>query len=140
MLKQPKLAALAVVLRENEVLLARRKHEPDAGLWGFPGGHIDYGEGVGAAACRELFEETTIRAAPGRTLIGLDTIIPDDQGATAFHFYLVAVECTYISGEPRARDDVFEVAWVSHRDVLERQLQLSKDVDTVLKLALKPEK
>ncbi len=139
MIKQPKLAALAVVLRKNEVLLVRRKHEPDAGLWGFPGGHVDFGEGVGAAACRELLEETTICAEPGRTLIGLDTIIPDDQGSPAFHFYLVAVECTYVSGEPQARDDVFEAAWISHREVLDRRLQLSEDIDTVLNLALKPE-
>lgn len=134
--KRPKLAALAVVCREDKVLLVRRRHEPDANFWGFPGGHVDYGESVGAAASRELLEETTIHAEPTRTLIGLDTIVPDDDGGTAFHFYMVAVECSYVSGEPRGREDVFEAAWVSCQDVLERRIRLSEDVDTVLRRAL----
>lgn len=136
--KFPKLAALAVVHREDEVLLVRRKYEPDANRWGFPGGHVDYGESVEAAASRELLEETTIRAEPVRTLVGLDTIIPDDESGTAFHFYMVAVECSYVSGEPQARDDVFEATWVSCQDVFERRIPLSEDVDTVLRLALTP--
>lgn len=132
----PKLAALAVLIRKNELLLVRRRNEPDAGLWGFPGGHVDWGESVGLAACRELFEETTIKATPGRSLIGLDTIIPDTAGNTQFHYYMVAVECVYRSGEPKAQDDVFDAKWISHDDVIEQRLPLSEDVDSVLELAL----
>lgn len=132
----PKLAALSVLLRGDHVLLVRRKHEPDAGLWGFPGGHVEFGERVRDAACRELREETTIEARPVRTLIGLDTIIPAATGGTDFHFYLVAVECSYVCGEPQAQDDVSEAAWISLKDALGCKLPLSKDVDTVLKLAL----
>ncbi|MEL6416167.1 MAG: NUDIX hydrolase [Pseudomonadota bacterium] len=133
----PKLAALAVVLRTNELLLVRRKNEPDAGKWGFPGGHVDFGEGVGEAACRELHEETTICAEPAHTLTGLETIVADAQGGTAFHYYLVAVRCDYIAGEPQARDDVYDARWISHRDIFERSIPLSEDVDTVLGLALR---
>lgn len=135
----PKLAALAVVVRDKDLLLVRRKNEPDAGKWGFPGGHVDFGEGVGKAACRELLEETTILAKPIHTLTGLDTIIPDAQGGTAFHYYLVAVKCHYVSGEPKAKDDVYDACWIAHRDVFERRMPLSEDVDTVLELALSTE-
>lgn len=133
----PKLAALAVVIREEDLLLVRRKNEPDAGKWGFPGGHVEFGEAVGQAACRELLEETTVRAEPSQTVTGLDTIIPDGKGEVAFHYYLVAVKCVYVSGEPQARDDVYDARWVSHRDVFERRIPLSEDVDTVLGLALR---
>ncbi|MGD1883319.1 MAG: NUDIX hydrolase [Paracoccaceae bacterium] len=132
----PKLAALAVVVRGNELLLVRRRNEPDAGLWGLPGGHVDWGESIGVAACRELFEETTVKATPGRSLIGLDTIISDEAGNTQFHYYMVAVECIYMTGEPTARDDVFDANWISHDDIRGQQLPLSEDVDTVLNLAL----
>lgn len=132
----PKLAALAFVVRADELLLVRRKNEPDAGKWGFPGGHVDFGESVAEAACRELLEETSVCAAPAQTLTGLDTIIPDVQGGTAFHYYLVAVRCDYISGEPQARDDVYDARWISHRDVFDRRIPLSEEVDTVLELAL----
>lgn len=135
-MKYPKLASLAVVIRGQDVLLVRRKNEPDAKFWGFPGGHVEFGEKADVAACRELFEETTVRAKPLETLVGLDTMVTNDRGDTQFHYYLVAVACTYISGEPEARDDVSEARWVPHQDIFQQKLPLSKDVDTVLKLAL----
>lgn len=135
----PRLAVLAVVLRGGHVLLVRRKHDPDAGLWGFPGGHVAFGERVKDAACRELLEETGIAARAVRTLTGLDVIVPAAVGKTAFHFYLVAVECAYLSGTPKAQDDVSEAAWVPFEDVLGHRLDLSENVDTVLKLAVSPE-
>ena len=138
-MKQPTLAALSIVTKDGCVLLVRRKSEPDAGLWGFPGGHVDYGENVRDAACRELLEETTVKAKAGRILTGLDTIVRSDTGLIEFHFYLVAVQCVYISGQPTGRDDVHEAAWFPNKDVLTRCMPLSEDVDTVLKLALMDE-
>ena len=60
----PIAAALAVVLRGERLLLVRRSHRPDAGRWGFPGGKIEPGETVIAAALRELAEETGVSAEP----------------------------------------------------------------------------
>ncbi|HUF57442.1 MAG TPA: NUDIX domain-containing protein, partial [Thermohalobaculum sp.] len=42
----------------GRVLLVRRLNEPDAGLWGYPGGKVEWGETVADAAVRELAEET----------------------------------------------------------------------------------
>ncbi|MEM1301642.1 MAG: NUDIX hydrolase [Pseudomonadota bacterium] len=133
---QPKLAAMAVVLRDDHVLLVRRKKDPDAGLWGYPGGHVEWGEAVGAAACRELQEETTILASPRETLTALDIIVPDTGATATHHYYLVAVLCDYQSGSPQARDDVSDAAWVQHSDVFDGTLELSKSVADVLRLAL----
>ena len=134
---RPKLAALAVVIQNGRVVLVRRKADPDAGLWGFPGGHVEYGERVGEAACRELREETTLIAEPGPILTGLDIIARGDGGEIVHHFHLVAVACAYVSGQPEGRDDVHEAAWIAFDDVFRHRLPLSADVDTVLHLALK---
>ena len=64
MADRPKLGAIAVVVRNDHVLLARRGKEPDAGLWGFPGGHVELGETALQAAVRELREETGVEAHP----------------------------------------------------------------------------
>ncbi|MGR3454890.1 NUDIX hydrolase [Pseudooceanicola sp.] len=132
MTDHPRLAALAVVLRGEHVLLVRRRNEPDAGLWGFPGGHVEAGETVGAAAVRELQEETGVKAAPRGTLDTLDIILHDEDGTLRFHFLLVAVLCAHVAGEPVAADDVDDAAWVPVAKVLARALPMSADVDTVV--------
>ncbi|GGG71441.1 hypothetical protein GCM10011415_19110 [Salipiger pallidus] len=134
----PKLAALAVVLKGDQVLLVRRRNPPDAGLWGYPGGHVNFGETTAEAAVRELFEETGVIAAPVRSLMGLDTFARTEAGVVTHHFYLVAVQCSHVSGTPQGQDDVFEAAWHPQEDVLHGRLPLSREVDRVLHAALAP--
>jgi 8-oxo-dGTP diphosphatase len=133
--KAPKVAALAVIVRADQVLLVRRKNEPDAGLWGFPGGHVDLGETALSAAARELKEETSVIGRPVRYLTNVDVIIRDGSGFVTFHFLLAAVLCEYFSGEPKANDDVSEAAWVPIDDVLSRKISCSEHVDEVIRMA-----
>lgn len=145
----PRLAALAVVVHEGRVLLVRRRNPPDQGLWGYPGGKVEFGERVCDAALRELAEETGIIAAVTRQLPGLDIIGPVRAGAeapvraraeaaeeVAWHYFLVPVICRYLSGEVLAADDAEEAAWFSCDAVLARALAMSADVDAVLRAAL----
>jgi 8-oxo-dGTP diphosphatase len=133
--KAPKVAALAVTLRADKVLLVRRKNEPDAGLWGFPGGHVDLGETALFAAARELREETSVIGRPLQYLTNLDVIVRDEYGSIRFHFLLAVVLCEYISGVPKAADDVSKATWVAVDDVLLGKLRCSEHVDDVIRLA-----
>jgi 8-oxo-dGTP diphosphatase len=133
---RPTLAALAVLPHDGKVILVRRRNEPDAGLWGFPGGHVEFGETALAAAARELLEETSVSAEPLSYLTKIDVITRDTGGAIRFHFLLAAVLCRYRSGSPEPADDVSDARWVPQEDVLHGRLPLSANVATVLAHAL----
>ena len=59
--RNPKPCANAVVVRDGQVLLARRARAPWLGTWHSPGGFLDAGEHPIAAAEREVFEEVGLR-------------------------------------------------------------------------------
>lgn len=134
----PRLAALAVTLRGDDVLLVRRRNPPDAGLWGFPGGHVEPGETALAAAARELAEETGVTATPRSYIDNVDVIEHGDDGSLRWHFLLAAVLCDYISGEPVAADDADEARWFPIGRVLDGQVHTSAHVGRVLARALMP--
>lgn len=133
---RPALAALAVVTRDDEVLLVRRRKDPDRGLWGYPGGHVEAGETVVEAAVRELAEETGVTGEGLSVLEGIDVIHRGDAGAVAHHFYLVAVHCRYQAGEALAADDAEEAAWLPISEVRAGHYPMSDFVDQVLDKAL----
>jgi ADP-ribose pyrophosphatase YjhB (NUDIX family) len=57
----PKLVASSVVELDGGIVLLRRSIEPQKGKWVVPGGYVDRGEAVEAAALRETEEECGIR-------------------------------------------------------------------------------
>jgi ADP-ribose pyrophosphatase YjhB (NUDIX family) len=48
--------------RHKGILLGRRTIDPQAGTWGLPGGFVEFGETIEAAALRELYEEMGIKS------------------------------------------------------------------------------
>jgi len=130
----PRLAALAVVLRDGHALLVQRRNPPNAGTWGFPGGHVEPGETALAAAVRELREETGVVAVPLRYLTNVGVIDRADDGTLRHHFLLAAVLCDYVSGTPVAGDDAMDAAWVPLAEI--GQWHTSPRVAEVLRAAL----
>ncbi|TMV10277.1 NUDIX domain-containing protein [Ruegeria sediminis] len=137
MSRLPRIGALGVVIHEGQVLLARRGKQPDAGLWGFPGGHVEWGETVLEAAARELREETGIEADPRTYIDNLDLLRRDGAGAVISHYLLVAVGCSYVSGVPKAGDDALDARWFPLDLIRQGGLPMSERVPAVLDSALR---
>ncbi len=132
---QPIAAAIGVVLRRGEVLLVRRANPPDVGRWGFPGGKINKGETIAAAATREVFEETGVRVEARQVFTAVDVFDRREGGRLHQHFILLAVLCNWLEGVPTAGDDALEAAWFP-ADALPLDDQvLSLDVHNVLRQA-----
>jgi 8-oxo-dGTP diphosphatase len=102
---------MVIVTREKtpRVLLIRRKHPPFVGKWAIPGGFVEMEETLEAAAQRELFEETTLRALKLEQLHTFGDPGRDPRGRVISVAYLALVDPRKL--KPRAADDAAEVAW-----------------------------
>ncbi len=132
---RPVAAAIAVLIRGGEVLLVRRANRPDAGIWGFPGGKVEFGESIEQASIRELWEETGVRGEARQVITALDVFDRDPQGGLCQHFILIAVLCRWLSGEPLAGDDALDARWFPIQGLDTAGLAMSAGVARVLRQA-----
>lgn len=66
--RRQRLAAYAVVRRDDALLLAQVARHIHADMWTLPGGGVDHGEHPRDAAEREVYEESGLRVRAGRVL------------------------------------------------------------------------
>jgi ADP-ribose pyrophosphatase YjhB (NUDIX family) len=59
----PKVAACTISMVDGGIVLVKRSIEPALGKWVFPGGFVDRGEPVQAAAIRETLEEVKLKVS-----------------------------------------------------------------------------
>jgi 8-oxo-dGTP diphosphatase len=102
---QPVPAVGVVCFRGSEVLLIRRGRPPLQGQWSLPGGRIEPGERIEAAALRELMEETGVEA----DVLGLVAVV--DGLFPGAHYVLIDYAALWRSGEPRPGDDAADAAF-----------------------------
>lgn len=121
----------AVVIDGDRVLLVRRGIPPSQGLWAIPGGGVEIGETLAAAAEREILEETGIRIAADRPVYSFDFIERDASGEVRFHYVIVDLAARYLEGEVRAADDAADARWLTWEEL--RGLPVSKNTLKVLR-------
>lgn len=102
--------AAAWLERGGRLLLARRgPGGPCGGLWEFPGGKCQEGEGLSECLERELAEELGLEARAGRELAAVE----HDYGAYTISLHLLRAES---AGEPRALQCA-EWCWAAPEEV-----------------------
>lgn len=123
--ERPIVGVGAVIVDEESqrVILARRAAPPLQGQWSLPGGVVELGETLRAAAEREALEETGLVVKAGEVLEVLDRIIPGADGRTQFHYVLVDFVCRVRGGELRAGGDAAEVAWAGKDELAKYKLE-----------------
>ncbi len=121
---QPRQAATVILLRDGpghgglEVLLVERNRAQRfmGGVWVFPGGAVDAGEGEGdaahrVAAVREVFEEVAVLLPDPGALVRFSQWITPEEISIRFdtHFFLAALPA---GAEPRVDgDECVDLGW-----------------------------
>jgi len=100
--------AVAVLADETGRILIARRHEDahQGGLWEFPGGKVDPGEGLADALRRECHEELGVEIQAHRPLIRIRHDYPDRSVLLDVH------RITAYRGEPRGLEGQ-PLAWVT---------------------------
>ncbi|MEQ1491062.1 MAG: NUDIX hydrolase [Terricaulis sp.] len=105
----PSLTVDCVVFDEaDRLLLIQRAHEPFTDRYALPGGFVDVGETVEAAALRELKEETGVEGQIIRLIGVYSDPNRDPRGHTVSAAFLVSS-----NGTPQAGDDAAAAAFVA---------------------------
>ncbi|HTL90435.1 MAG TPA: NUDIX hydrolase [Leptolyngbya sp.] len=96
--------SIITVLPDDRIVLIRRR---DNGLWGLPGGIVDWGENLPTAIRRELAEETGLELTKIRRLVGVYSAPDRDP---RMHSICVVVEVEAIGAfNPTDIDEVSDV-------------------------------
>jgi 8-oxo-dGTP diphosphatase len=105
--------AAAVIVREGEVLLVRRRVNEGQLSWQFPAGEVEPGESDVDAAVRETEEEVGLRV---RAIERLGERVHPATGRT-----MVYVACEVVEGTARVADDeeLAEVEWCDRTKLVE---------------------
>jgi len=127
---------LALVERDGRLLMIKRAKEPDRGKWGFPGGLVELGETVAAAALRELAEETGLTAEARGVVDVFEVISPDPQGRIRYHYVLNVVRCLCPEGEPVAADDAEAAGWFTLAEIAGGDLPVSVNAPRLARMVL----
>ena len=96
-----KLTTDGIIVKNDSVLLIRRKYDPFKGKWALPGGFVEYGETTELAVVREVFEETGLRTK----IVHLVGVYSDPHRDPRGHTVTIAYLLEVVGGRICSGDD-----------------------------------
>ncbi|HXV44057.1 MAG TPA: NUDIX hydrolase [Anaerolineae bacterium] len=131
----PRVAVGAVVTHQDKVLLVLRGQPPAKDKWAIPGGSVNLGESLQAAAEREVLEETGLKIKAGEVIYSFDAILHDAEGRVQYHYVILDLKAEALDPtQPLIpADDVYDAAWFSLADLDQTDLVISDTTRMLLR-------
>jgi 8-oxo-dGTP diphosphatase len=104
--KRPLVGVGVMVLKNNQVLLSKRKGSHGAGEYSFPGGHLEFGESITQCARREVAEETGLKIKNIRFLLVENILTYSNK-----HYLHIGLVADWQSGVPQILEPDKSLAW-----------------------------
>lgn len=101
-----------VAFRGDSMLLIRRGREPRRGEWSIPGGAVELGESVRAAAVREFREECGGEVELRDLVDVVDIFHRDDAGRLQYHYIVVDWWAEWRGGVLTPGEELMDARWV----------------------------
>ncbi len=108
--RNPLVTVDIIIEVEGGIVLIERKNPPHG--WALPGGFVDYGESLEAAAMREAKEETSLEVTLQEQFHSYSAPDRDPRQHTVTTVFIATA-----SGTPAAQDDAKHLAVFSRRDL-----------------------
>lgn len=132
-----KIGVNALVVKDGMVLMGKRLKKSGYGMYGYPGGHLEYNEAIVDALKRELFEETALVAEQFEFSSVINT--PEDEN----HYIQINFVVTEYSGELENKEPEKCAGWqwfdiqnlpediyIPHKDFMKAHVENIKLLDT----------
>lgn len=106
----PQVGIGAIVVKDNKILVGKRKNAHGDGHWGFAGGHLEFLESPEECAAREALEEAGITIANPRVVAYTNDVFENEEK----HYITFYVLADHVDGEPAVKetDKCEEWQWV----------------------------
>lgn len=128
--RHPMVAVHPIVFKGEQIVLIKRAKEPSKGKWSLPGGRIEIGETIYEAAKREILEECSIEINIERLFDIGESIIPDAEGRTSYHFVIIYLLARYNTGDIKAGLDEADIGWFTIPEAT--QLDMHPQLQSIL--------
>lgn len=105
--KRPKVGLGVCLVKNGKVLLGKRLNAHGEGSWGFPGGHLEFGESFAGCAKREVKEETGLEIKTIQFVTCTnDVFLKEDK-----HYITIYVQAQWIVGKPQVLEPDKMITW-----------------------------
>ncbi|NHV61244.1 MAG: NUDIX hydrolase [Candidatus Verstraetearchaeota archaeon] len=108
---RPLVGVGVILVKDRQILLVKRGHEPNKGMWSIPGGLIKLGETAEEAAIREVREETGLEVSIGAVAGIFNVIIKDSDSKIKYHYVIIDYIGEVVGGMLRPGTDVTDARW-----------------------------
>lgn len=126
--KSPSITADGILIKNQQILLVKRKNQPFKGKWALPGGFVEYGEKTEDTVIREVLEETGLKTKINH----LAGVYSDPDRDPRGHTITVAYILDIIGGELVAGDDASDVKFFNVKELPDLSFDHSKIINEVL--------